>query len=166
MAVVTKYGRSRKDPNSIFLAEAIHAEGMSVDIASGPVAIANGDSAASKIYLGKVPSSGVIKPSSTVFHTAITGLASFSIGFEKDGNVNVTFAGGSAVAVLAAALDLTAAGSKNGIAAVTTPDLGKQVWELLGYPRDPGFEYDIVGTMNAAATAAGTVSAFFQYTRK
>lgn len=34
----------------------------------------------------------------------------------------------------------------------------KQIWEMLGLSSDPGYAYDVVITLTAAATAAGTVS--------
>jgi hypothetical protein len=71
MAVQTYYGRSRKDPASVFLADTIQAEGRMQVLASGPVAVANGDSIGTKIYLGKVV---------TARATTETGAANLALG--------------------------------------------------------------------------------------
>ncbi len=160
MAVVTKYGRSFKDPSSVALSAAAFAEGKLVGITTGPIAIANGDSANSLLKLGKVPSSAILLPGlSTLYHTAITGLNSLHIGVHKDGVVVSANA-------LANALDLTAAGSKSVIAALATGSMGKRLYEVLGLTNDPGCEYELVAQLNAAATAAGTVEAFIGYAKK
>jgi hypothetical protein len=158
-AVVTGYGRSYKDPNSIALPEAVATEGRARHINSGPVAVANGDSINSKHYLGKISSSAIMDPASLIYHTAITGLNTYHIGLELNGavvNVNV----------LASALDLTVAGTKGVMAAVATANIGKRMWEIAGAAVDPGVEYDIVGQMNAGATAAGTIAAVIKYSKK
>lgn len=166
MAVVLKYGRANKDPASIFLPEPVQAEGRLRQVASGPITITNGDSINSTYYFGKVSSSAILLPDSIVYHEAITGVTSIDFGLWKDGVNTVMFGGGSAQALLAAAQNIAAASNKPGLAAVTTANLGKRVYELLGYANDPGFEYDIVGTINAAATATGIISALYRYAKK
>lgn len=159
MAVVTKYGRSYKDPTATLLIDPVFSEGRPRQVNSGAVAVANGDSATSKHYLGKIASNAVPSPLGILYHDALTGVTSYDIGLELNGaavNVNC----------FAAALNLTVAGSKAMLAAVATANLGKRVWELLGLASDPGVEYDIIGTMNQAATAAGSLAGFFIYSRK
>lgn len=149
MAVVTKYGRGSPDPSLYKLPDALYAQPVSVHLFSD-VAIANGDSANSLIYVGKVRSSARMSPGSLIYHTAITGLTSLDLGFPNVGAGNG--------AILAAALDVSAAGSKNAMNAVSTPNLYKRMWELCGLTSDPGGEFDLIAKMNQAAGAAGTLA--------
>lgn len=150
MAVVTKYGNAYPDPsNTMKLPDAVYAEATIKSLLS-VIAVANGDSATSQLFLGKVPSYARLGPRSTLHHSAITGLNSLDIGFLDNANK---------FNAMAAALDVTAAGTKSLIAAVPVTDLGKRVWELAGFSADPKKHLDVVMTMNAAATAAGTLVA-------
>ena len=160
MAVVTKYGRGYKDPNAISLAEPAHAEGQVRVVTTGPIAIANGDSAGSRHYLAKIPSSAIIMPQSTLYHEGVTGCNDYDIGVEKDGAI-------IDADVLADGLDISAAGTKSVVATSgATGSIGKRLWELLGLAVDPAVEYDIVGTMKAAATAAKMIEAVIYYAKK
>jgi hypothetical protein len=38
---------------------------------------------------------------------------------------------------------------------ITVANMEKRVWQLLGLSSDPGIEYDVTGTLVAAAAAAG-----------
>ena len=89
---------------------------------------------------------------STIYHEAITTLADYDVGLYKDGAA-------ASLDLLANGLDLSSAGTKAMNAAVATADLGKRLWELLGLTLDPGVWYDVVGTMNAASTAAESLVA-------
>lgn len=160
MGVVSKYGRSYKDPSSINLPAAALAEGRVRMISSGAIAIANGDSATSKVYLGKIPSNAVpLAGLSTLKHGSITGVSDFDIGLEKDGST-------VEVDIFADGLTLASAGAKDPFAAIAVADQGKMVWELLGLATDPGCEYDIVGTLNADASAGASLSAQLLYAKK
>lgn len=159
MGIVTKYSRAVKDPASVALPAAVHAEGRVRAIVTGPIAVANGDSATSKIYLGKISSSAIPDPASLIYHSAITGLTTLHVGLELNGTL-------VDVDILAATLDLATAGTKNPFAAIANADVGKRLYELVGLSGDPGVEYDIIATMNAAATAAGTISALIKYAKK
>lgn len=153
MAVVTKYGQGFQSPSSLQLPEAIY-RGNSVRSILASVAIANGDSAGSKLLLAKIPSTAIFVPGGLVTHTAITGLADFDIGFLEDTDA------------LADGLTLAAAGTKNPIAAVTTANLIQPVWRLAGLSSDPAREFTLVATMNAAATADGVVHLYLPYVGK
>lgn len=160
MAVVTKYGASYKDPSSVFLPNAAFSEGQIRAAISGTIAVANGDSIASKHYLGKVPSNAIILPHSTLYHGAITSLNDYDIGLELDGTV-------IDADLLADGIDLSSAGSKSVVAALTVAaGIGRQLWQIAGASVDPGAEYDIVGVMKAAATAAANLEAFIYYAKK
>lgn len=159
MAVVEKYAKSYKDPATVPLPLAVFAEGQVRAITTGSIAVANGDSINSRIYLGKLPSSAIILPMSTLYHGALTGVSDFDIGLERDGTT-ISLDG------LANGLNLTSAGSKGVVAALATGSIGKRLWEVLGLANDPGGEYDLVGTFKAAASADGVLEAFILYAKK
>lgn len=161
MAVVTKYARSFKDPASMSLPEPVHAEGRVRAISTGVVAIASGDSIASKIYFGKIPSNAVPLPGmSTLKHGAVTSVNDFDIGIEKqDGTV-------ADADLFADGIDISAAGAKDPFASIAVADVGKRVWELLGLSVDPGIEYNIVGVLKVAATASASIGGTILYSKK
>lgn len=129
----------------------------------GVAAVANGDSIASQYRLCRVLS-GDRLGTLALFCTAITG-ASANIGlYETNDNgggpvVTATVTGTQSAAILAAAQSLaTALNGVNITYSVTTlANMEKKVWELLGFTTDPGRSFDLVVTLTAAATAAGTV---------
>lgn len=161
MGLVTKYAKSFKDPASISLAEPVFAEGRVRAISTGAVAIANGDSIGSKIYLGKIPSNAVPLPGfTTLKHGAVTSVNDFDIGIEKaDGTV-------VSADLFANGIDISAAGSKDPFAAIAVADVGKRVWELAGLAVDPGVEYNIVGKLNVAATGGASIGGVILYAKK
>lgn len=131
---------------------------------------ANGDSIASKYILGQIPSNAcgeIVK----LYCDAITSGAA-DIGIYRttvDGGavVDVDFYG-SAVSIAAAIIvgteqqheaDPTDAGVGNGLA-----DLEKPLWQRLQLAADPGVMYDVVLTLTAATTAAGTIGLRVQWT--
>lgn len=152
MAVVTKYGNGYPVPGALTLVSAVDAE-ASVRVIYSKISVANGDSIASLLYLGRVPSNARILPNSTFYYSAITGLNSLDIGFA------------GAVNALVAAKDVTAAGNASLVSAITAGNLGKKAWEMAGLAADPGGLIDVFATMNAAATAAGTIEAFIHFAK-
>lgn len=153
MAVVTKYGQGYQSPQSRLLPEAIY-RGNPVRSILASIAVANGDSIASVFLLAKLPSHAILVPGGLITHTAITGLTDLDLGFGEDPDC------------LADGLTLAVAGTKSPLAAVATADLLKPVWQLAGLARDPGREFTLQATMNAAATAAGTVHFYVPYVGK
>jgi hypothetical protein len=136
----------------------------------GTVEAANGDSIGSKYLLGSVPSNAygeLIK----IYCDAVTSAAG-DIGIYRttaDGGavVDVDFYG-SAVSLATAITigteqeheaDATDAGVGYGLA-----DLEKPLWQRLALTSDPKVMYDVVITLTAATTAAGTFAARGQYT--
>lgn len=123
----------------------------------GYVAAANGDSIGSQYRLCRVRSgdrmSGV-----KVFNDAVTS------GAANVGLYDTLANGGAVVSVslFAAALSIATA-NKTGTdvlySSIALASMEKRVWELLGLSADPGKEYDLVLTLTAATTAAGTVGA-------
>lgn len=119
----------------------------------GFAAVANGDSIASQYRLLRVRSSDRIATLS-VFCTAITSAAG-NIGlYDVNGGAVVSAALFAAAQTLAAALN----GTNVTYSVTTLPNMEKRVWELLALAADPGKEYDVVVTLTAAATAAGTLA--------
>ena len=64
--------------------------------------------------------------------------------------INCVFAGGGVSGALAAA--------SKALTAIDLADLRKPLWQIAGYTDNPGGMLDIVGTLNAAAGAAGTIT--------
>lgn len=162
MAIVTLYGRSYKDPASAQLAAPTQAEGRVRLISSGPIAIANGNSIGSRHYFGKMPSSAILIPALCVlYHSATTSLSDYDLGLELNGTI-------VDADLLADGLDLSSGSSKSAVATIgTVANIGKRLWEhVAGLTNDPAVEYDIVGTMNAAAGGAGTVNLMLGYAKK
>lgn len=123
----------------------------------GFVAAANGDSIGSTYRLARVHSS--VRISSVLLScTAITtGAADIGI-YETAGN------GGAVVnqTLFASAQSLAAVLSNSDVvreSGTITPDKIEQpLWQLLGKASDPGRLYDVVLTLTAATTGAGTVA--------
>jgi hypothetical protein len=123
--------------------------------------LANGDSIGSTLRFGQVPSNARIH-SIRVFCDAITSGA-------MDVGLYQTTANGSAV------VDVDAYATAQSIAsAITTgteimfevrniDKCANYVWQDGGLTADTGRFYDIVGTLTAATTAAGTVTLMVEY---
>lgn len=153
MGIVTKYGQGYQSPSSRLLPEAIFL-GNPVRALLAAVDIANGDSATSQLLLGKVPSHAIFLPNGLVTHTAITGLTDFDIGVLEDPDC------------LADGLSLAAAGTKNPLAVVTTPNLIQPIWKLAGLSRDPARQFTVVATLKVDAGANGTIHFYLPWVGK
>jgi hypothetical protein len=154
MAVVTKYGSGNQNPasNPQDLLPGAEINGKLTQLVS-TVEIANGDSANSVLKFGKVHSSVRINRDSKIDHDAITGVNDFDLGVA--GNIDKLVNGA----------DITAAGNKSAVSAVNIDSLHKPLWEILGLASDPDTEQEIIGTLKANATAAGTVTLTLVYTQ-
>src|SRR5262245_9013687 len=144
MAVVTKYGTGYKDPASLLQVDGMFAEGRLRSIAS-KIDIANGDSIASLYYVGKIPSSAILRPQSIYFYSAITGVTLLHLGFT------------GALQAIVAGDDVTSAGNQTlaGHGTLTLANFMKRAWEHATLASDPGGMLDLVASLGAAATAAG-----------
>jgi hypothetical protein len=151
MAIVTKYGDGYPAPGGQSV-QSIDAEAQ-VRCIYSKISVANLDSATSKLYLGRIPSNARILPNSTLYNSAITGLTTLDVGFS------------GAVAALLAAGDVSSAGTKSLVAAVAAGNLGRRAWQHAGLTADPGGLLDVFATMNAGATAAGTLEAFLYFAK-
>lgn len=134
--------------------------------AVGTVAVASGDSIASKLKFCRIPSSARVSTIS-VYCTAVTSAA-------MDVGIYDTTANGAAVrdaSVFASAVSIATAITtgteiQNESGTTTIDEIEKELWEVLGLTSDPQVMFDVVGTLTAAATAAGSVSLKVQYCAK
>jgi hypothetical protein len=121
------------------------------------VAVANGDSIASTFRVVRIPSNARIT-SASIFCTAITSAAA-DVGLYQTaryGGAVVDADFFSAAQTLATASGGINVMNGNLLSGANSANRNKRVWELLGLTSDPGREYDVVLTLTAAATAAGT----------
>lgn len=160
MAVVTIYGQGYKDPASALQIGAGFAEAR-LRIMCGTILVTNGNSIASKHYLGTLPTNAILIPILSNIRTqAITGLNSYSIGFERNGVLQ------GAAGSLATAIDLSGAASKDPlVTGVPALSLVKPAWLIAGLASDPGGMFDVVGLMNAAATATASFEYLIAYAK-
>lgn len=136
--------------------------GGEAESAVGTSAVANGDSIGSTYRLVRVPSNARMVDVS-VFCTAITGAAA-------DFGLYQTAANGGAVVdadffTAAQTIATASAGIRVIGGNVLSPaNREKRIWEALGLMVDTNRQYDVVATLTAAATAAGTVGVDASYT--
>jgi len=123
------------------------------------VAIANGDSATSKLIFFSIPSNAIpisVRVSSPdIGTTTAADIGLYQTTANGGAVADVDFFG-SAVSLSGGALSKSEV--VNEAAAVATPANGeKTVWELLGLSADSARDYDVVATLTGAADAAGSV---------
>lgn len=157
MGIVTVYGSGYRDPATVYPVAVEHAEGR-VRCINSLIPVANGDSANSLHYFGRIPSNAILLPQSLLTHGSITSLTDYDVGLYRNGTL-VTLDG------LANGLNLSSAGTKSPIASVALANLAKRIWELAGATIDPGGEYDIVGTIKADSGAASHIHAAILYAK-
>jgi hypothetical protein len=131
---------------------------------SDTVAVANGDSIASTLRVVRVPSNARITRA-TLFCTAITSAAA-DVGLYQTATYGGAvvdadfFAAAQTIATASGAINVL---SGNLLSGANSANRNKRVWEVLGLTSDPGREYDVVLTLTAAATAAGTAGLEVEY---
>jgi hypothetical protein len=169
MAVVTTYGdgyRAAASPTGSQAfpgVPAVKAEAHQKCIVSS-VPVANGDSATSIYYVGRIPSDAILDPSSLVYATGIAGLTSMSVGLGASPAPASPLGGWAASpALFVNAQDWHTAASFSLTGNVSTANANKRMWELLGLTQDPGGFIDVIATVNQAAGAAGTLQFFLKY---
>lgn len=158
-AVVSKYGSGARDPAALVNTENVYNGGR-MRCLNSKITITNGDDIASIYRFGAIPSNAIIDPQSFLDYYAATGVTSFDLGFYYPNGGAVIDANN-----LVAALDihLAGTGTLRSIGTLTLANSNKRVWELAGLSADPGGNIDIVGTINAAATATGVVNLTLRY---
>jgi len=129
----------------------------------GTAEAANGDSIASKYILGQIPSNAVGEVLKLYCDAITSGAADIGIYRNTvDGGAVVDVDFYASAQSIAAALngteiqheaDAADAGVGFGLA-----DIEKPLWQRLQLSADPGVIYDIVATLTAATTAAGTIA--------
>lgn len=135
---------------------------MAMQMASGTVELAAGDSIASKLKFAQVPSNARISQVLLSCDALTAGAMDIGIYQTTDNGGAVVDADHFASAAdMATALKNSDVTFESGVYGVE--DLEKPLWEALGLATDPMRDYDIVGTLTTAATAAGTVSLQVSY---
>lgn len=164
MAVVVKYGTGARDPASLQAINGINAAAETRKINS-LISVANGDSIASKYMLGEVPADAIFEAQSGITCTAITGATDCDIGlaYPNGGAMIVADCIVNGQTLAAAATVSLAAATGSGVA--TPPNMAKRAWELAGLTSNPGGNLAVWLTINAAATAAGTVWSNIGYSK-
>lgn len=160
MAVVTTKSAAitARDTNAIANGGLV---GAKVLRSIGSVAVANGDSIASKLILVSLPSNVIIH-SIQLSCSAITSAAA-DVGLYR-----ATADGGAVVDVDAFAAAQSIATALNnlqlrGLIDANKITIERRLWEIAGLSADSNTHYDVVATLTAAATAAGTVNLTVEY---
>jgi hypothetical protein len=160
---------TNRDAVPIVMQPANIAEGMKRG-AVGTIELANGDSIASTYRFFQVPSNAVIHNLQLYCDAITSGAGDIGIYQTPDNGgavVDVDFFA-SAQSIASAITtgtevqheaDATDAGAGFGLA-----DIEKMLWQALGLTADPVRYYDVVLTLTAATTAAGTVALKCTYT--
>jgi hypothetical protein len=107
-------------------------------------AFANTDSIASKCFLGEVPSHAVINPASTLYFGAFGTSCTLNIGDANDEDG------------LATVIAVASAGNSPILEAMSAQNFVKQLWEHLGYAKDPGRMIDLYASVAGAAVSTST----------
>lgn len=171
MGVVTYNGRGYSNPTANVAPSKTDAEGQVRAIFSD-IAVANGDSATSVAYVGRVPSDARFVFGGELINGAIAGLTSLSIGLAKPAqdvtNPPVSATAAQTAALLSAtclmnAVDIHVGG--NFAIGPATGSWKKRAWELAGLATDPGGYLDVVATLNQNAGAAGVLEFHVLYAR-
>lgn len=163
MAVVTTKSQAitNRDATPRVINEGANSGGGIRGFVSG-VAVANGDSVASKLVFGQIPSNAVVHELRLIAPDIGTTTAA-DFGLYKttaDGGavVNVSFFK-AAQALNAGPYDTDIAGAN----VITNVTSHKKVYELLGLTIDPSISYDVVATLTGAADAAGSIKLVCKY---
>jgi len=133
-------------------------QGGTLKAFAGASAVANGDSIGSTYIMGSVPSNARV-------HAVLLYCTAITSGAANIGVYRTTADGGAAVSasLFASAASIASAitvGSEVTHQSGTFPvaNIEMPLWQALGLSADPCLMYDIVLTLSAATTAAGTVA--------
>jgi hypothetical protein len=110
---------------------------------------ANTYSIGSKCFLGKIPSSAVLLPSSIIYFGAFGASCTLNIGDANDDDG------------LATVIAVASAGSSPVLEAMTSETFCRRLWEHLGYAKDPNIMLDLYATI--AGAAVSTTTAFLTW---
>jgi hypothetical protein len=109
------------------------------------VAIAAATEAASKIYMGRIPSHAYVLPASTVYFGAFGTAVTLDIGSDVEA---------AAVDKLATDIAVASAGNSPVLEAIAASAYVKPLWEQLGLASDPKRDLEIVATIATANVGA------------
>ena len=98
----------------------------------------------SKCWLGKVPSFAVLNPASLIYFGAFGADVTLDIGDAKDPDG------------LATLIAVASAGNSPIMEAISAQNFNKQLWEHLGYAKDPKTLLDLYGTVKGANISTNT----------
>lgn len=165
MAVVTTKSQeiTKRDSLPKVTMDGAVAEGMKREFV-GVCAVASGDSIASTFIFGSIPSNARV---SEVFIDApdIGTTTAMDLGLydttENGGAVVDADFFASAQSLSGGALSHQEVAGESAVFSVANRE--KKVWEVLGLDSDPGKYYDVVGTLTAAADAAGSIAVRGEY---
>ena len=124
--------------------------------------LANGDSIGSTYRFASVPSGAIIN-SIRVFCDAITSGA-MDVGVYRNTDAGSAVVLATAYATAQSIASAIVTGTEVAFEARDIANVEKRVWEDAGLTTDPGGTLDLVGTLTAATTAAGTLSFIVDYT--
>jgi hypothetical protein len=117
------------------------------------VEIPSGQASGTVINFGSLPPDIRLVGSSVLRADVLTGLTSFSLGTDAD------------IDCLMSAVDIHAGGAFSAVAAVNIDSLNDPLWnQQAGVTANPGSRLNIIGTLGAAPTVAGTVTLELIYT--
>lgn len=166
MAVVTTKSAyiTNRDATPAQLSNARSAN-ASLKQASGLVAIASGDSVASKYIFFSLPSNAVVSMmrinSPDIGTTTVGDLGLYRTTKDGGAVVDADFFA-SALSLKDGAMAFTVVLNESGVYPVT--NMEKPLWQALGLTADPNVDYDVVLTLTGAADAAGDVLLQTQFT--
>lgn len=104
-----------------------------------------------KAFVAKIPSHAHLKPGNNIIHEALAGATSVSFGDANSANGLVD------------AQSMATAGEISVLQNVSRANLGKRLWELLGYSEDPRREIDLFLTFTTDVTGSGTIHVDLEY---
>lgn len=127
--------------------------------------LANGDSIGSKLILASVPSNARMSALWLLCDAITSGAADFGIyRTTQDGGAVVDadcFASAQSIATgITAGTNIL---HESGVLDIS--ELEQPLWQILGLTSDPGVMYDVVATLTAATTAAGTLTVRVEHTQ-
>ena len=127
------------------------------------VPISTTDSAGSKYRMCRVYSTDV--PTAVKLSCTALTAGAFNIGLYTANatGTGAIVSGSLFAAAVSAATALVQVDERYN--ALSTTTMGQKIWQLLGLSSDPGLYYDLVLTSSTAATAAGTASLQYEFTR-
>jgi hypothetical protein len=145
MAVVDKYGAKRglQEAFPPVLSPAGFQGGRQRQILDGG-AFANGDTVASRMFLGKVPSAAILSPQSIIYFGAFGTSCTLNIGDANDDDG------------LATLIAVASAGNSGILEAMTAQTYSKRLWEHLGYAKDPDTMIDLFAKLAGADVSTAT----------